>query len=37
MNWNNSRCHPGGRKEMQRPGKIENVSENIHAKAKKLL
>ena len=34
---NNRRCLPDGRKEMQRPGKIENVKKKIHARAKKML
>ena len=33
----NNRCFPDGRKEMRRPGKIENVKKKIHARAKKVL
>ena len=32
-----NRCLPDGRKGMQRPGKIENVLEKIHARARKIL
>ena len=37
MDGNNGRCLPDGRKEMQRPGKIENVKKKIHARARKVL
>ena len=37
MNGNIGRCLPDGRKEMQRPGKTENVYEKIHARARKVL
>ena len=32
----NDRCLPDGKKEMQRPGKIENVWKKIHAREKVL-
>ena len=35
--WDNRRCFPDGRKEMQRPGEIENLLEKIHATPKKML
>ena len=37
MNGNNKRCLPDGRKGMQSPGKIENIKEKIHARARKML
>ena len=37
LDRNNRICLPDGRKEMQRPGKIKNVKEKIHAKARKML
>ena len=37
MDGNNGRCLPDGRKEMQSPGKIENLKKKIHASARKVL
>ena len=37
VDGNNRRCLPGGRKRMQRPGKIEDVKKKIHARARKML
>ena len=37
MDGNDRRCLPDGRKEMQRPTKIENVYKRIHARAGKVL
>ena len=37
MNGNNRRCRPHGRKGIQRPRKIENISGKIHATARKVL
>ena len=31
MDGNNRKCLPGGRKRIQRPGKIENVKKKINA------
>ena len=37
MDGTNRKCLPDGRKEMQRPGKFENVKKKDHATARKLL
>ena len=37
MDGNNRRCLPDERKEIQRPGKIENVKKKIHSRARKVV
>ena len=36
MDGNNGSCLANGKKEMSKPGKIENVKKKVHARARKV-